>query len=128
LLPKPILAIQNNLSPQDIPVGMALLIFCQNFGAALFLSFAQTIFSSTLIHELPVTAPGVDGQAVINAGASSFRSVVSEALLPGVLLAYDRAICRVFYMAAGAGVAGFVVCWGMGWKSVKKAKEIKVEV
>jgi hypothetical protein len=107
---------------------MALLIFCQNFGAALFLSFAQTIFSSVLSHELPITAPGVDIQAVINAGASSFRTVVSKELLPGVLLAYDRAISRVFYLAAGAGVAGFVVCWGMGWENVKKAEEIRAEV
>jgi len=107
---------------------MSLLMFSQNFGAALFISLAQTIFSSTLIHELPKEAPGIDVQAVINAGASSFRAVVSKALLPGVLLAYDHAVSRVFYLAAGAGVAGFVVCWGMGWKSVKKAEEIKVEV
>jgi hypothetical protein len=126
--PKPILAIQNNLSPQEIPVGMSLLMFSQNFGAALFISLAQTIFSSTLVHELPIAAPGIDVQAVINAGASSFRAVVSKALLPGVLLAYDQAISHVFYLATGAGVAAFVVCWGMGWKSVKKAEEIKVEV
>jgi len=106
---------------------MGLLMFCQNMGAALFLSFAQTILSTTLKHELPILAPGVDVQAVIAAGASSFRDVVSKALLPGVLLAYDRAIDRVFYLATGSAVAGFVVCWGMGWKSVKKAKVVEPE-
>jgi hypothetical protein len=103
-------------------------MFCQNFGAALFLSFAQTIFTTTLVHELPIFAPGVDAQSVINAGASSFRTVVPQALLPGVIHAYDRATSHVFYLATGAGVASFVLCWGMGWKSVKKAKVVKPEV
>jgi hypothetical protein len=89
------------LTPRD-PRGMSLLMFSQNFGAALFISFAQTICSNTLDYELRITAPGVDIQVIINAGASSFRTVVSKARLPGVLLAYDRAISCVFYLAAGA--------------------------
>ncbi|KAN0106594.1 MFS general substrate transporter [Hyaloscypha variabilis] len=121
-LQMPILAIQNNLEPRDIPVGMSLLMFSQNMGAALFVSFAQTILSTTLVHELPILAPGINTEAVIAAGASSFREVVPKALLRGVLLAYDQAIHRVFYLAAGSAAAGFVACWGMGWKSVKKPK------
>jgi hypothetical protein len=106
---------------------MSLLMFCQNMGAALFLSFGQTIFSTTLTHELPIFAPGINVHAVIAAGASNFRDVVPKALLRGVLLAYDRAINRVFYLAAGSAAAGFAVCWGMGWKSVKKAKVVESE-
>jgi hypothetical protein len=106
---------------------MSLVMFSQNMGAALFLSFAQTILSTTLTHELPVLAPGVNAQAVIAAGASKFRDVVSKALLPGVLLAYDRAIDRVFYLATGSAVMAFVVCLGMGWKSVKKVKAAEAE-
>jgi ABC-type Mn2+/Zn2+ transport system permease subunit len=106
---------------------MSLVMFSQNMGAALFLSFAQTILSTTLTQELPVLAPGVNAQAVIAAGASKFRDAVSKALLPGVLLAYDRAIDRVFYLATGSAVAAFVVCLGMGWKSVKKAKVVEAE-
>ncbi len=97
-------------------------MFSQNMGAALFVSFAQTILSTTLVHELPILAPGINTEAVIAAGASSFREVVPKALLRGVLLAYDQAIHRVFYLAAGSAAAGFVACWGMGWKSVKKPK------
>ncbi|KAE9370273.1 putative MFS multidrug transporter [Stipitochalara longipes BDJ] len=126
-LQMPILAIQNNLAPQDIPVGMSLVMFSQNMGAALFVSFAQTILSTTLVHELPILAPGINVEAVIAAGASNFRDVVPKALLRGVLFAYDRAIDRVFYLAAGSAVAGFVVCWGMGWKSVKKVKVVQPE-
>ena len=107
---------------------MSLVMFSQSMGAALWLSFAQTIFSTSLKHELPLSAPGVGVQAVIDAGASAFRTIVPKASLPGVLHAYDQANNRVFYLATGAGVATFVVCWGMGWKSVKKAKVVKPEV
>jgi len=106
---------------------MSLVMFSQNMGAALFVSFAQTILSTTLTHELPILAPGINVEAVIAAGASNFRDVVPKALLRGVLLAYDKAIDRVFYLAAGSAVAGFVAAWGMGWKSVKKAKVVEPE-
>ncbi|RDL38696.1 Uncharacterized protein BP5553_03036 [Venustampulla echinocandica] len=123
-LQMPILAIQSNLKPQEIPVGMGLGIFCQSIGGALFLSFAQTIFSTSLVDALPDFAPEVDAQAVINAGAAGARDIVSKALLPGVLLAYNQAVSHVFYLAAGASAVAFVFSWGMGWKSVKKAKVV----
>lgn len=101
------------------------MMFCQNFGAALFLSIAETIFSNTLSTQIPIHAPGQDVQEVINAGAASFRSVVSPTLLPGVLIAYDLALHGVFFLTTGLAVATFIVCWGMGWKSVKKAEIIE---
>jgi hypothetical protein len=95
-------------------VGMSLLIFNRNFSAALFISLAQIIFSNTLAHELPITAPGVDIQAVINTGASSFRTVVSKTLLPGVILAYDRAIRCVFLSGCWSRGSGFCCLLGDG--------------
>ena len=31
----------------------------------------------------------------------------------------------VFYIATGAAVGTFIFSWGMGWKSVKKAKKVE---
>ena len=119
---------QNSVKPAEVPVAMSLIIFFQNIGASLFLSFAQTTFSSGLTHALPVFAPGVDVQSVIKAGASGFRDVVTPALLPGVLLAYSQAVSHVFYLTTGAILAAFIASWGMGWKSIKKAKVVAPEV
>jgi hypothetical protein len=106
---------------------MSVVIFCQTLGGALFLSFAQTVFSNGLIKTMASSAPDVDPQTVIAAGASGVRGAVTAAQLPGVLVAYNKAINEDFYLAAGASVVIFVAAWGMGWKSVKKGKVVKPE-
>lgn len=115
------------MKANEIPVAISLIIFFQNFGSSLFLTFAQTTFSNGLTHALPSFAPGVDVQAVVKAGASGFRAVVPPSVLPKVLLAYNQAVAQVFYLATGAVLAAFVVCWGLGWKSVKKPKVVAPE-
>lgn len=118
---------QNSVKPSEIPVAMSLIVFFQNLGSSLFLSFDQTAFSNGLINALPGFAPGIDVEAVIQAGASGYRAVVPPALLPGVIRAYSQAVSHVFYLATGAAVAAFFACWGMGWKSVKKPKVVAPE-
>lgn len=121
----PIIAIQNNLSSAQQSVGLALVIFGQTFGGALFLSFGDTVFSNGLANALPIDAPQVNAQTVIEAGASAVRQVVSAADLDGVLEAYSTAIDQCFYLAAGASVAAFVASWGMGWVSIKQKKVVE---
>jgi hypothetical protein len=101
---------------------MSLVAFSQTFGGTLFLTFAQTIFSHSLVDGLKKFAPTVDAQAVIIAGASGIRQVVKPDQVEGVVEAYNLGINRNFYLAAGASVGAFVFCWGMGWHSVKKKK------
>jgi len=102
---------------------MALLMFSQSFSASLFLSFDETIFTNSLKTLLPRYAPSVNPQSVINAGASGFRAITTNEELAGVLIAYAKAIDRVFYMPAGIGFGCFVFAWFMGWKNLKK-KEV----
>ena len=111
------------MPPQQLPIAMALVTFSQSFGSAVFLSLAETIFSNSFADLISEYAPLVDGQAVIDAGATGFRNKVSGADLAGVLTAYAKSIDRVFYLAAGAGVGCFVFAWGMGWKSLKAKKK-----
>jgi len=103
---------------------MALVGFAQSFGGALFLTFAQIIFSHGLVSSLKEFAPNVDAQAVIAAGASAIRTVVKPADLMGVLEAYSKAINHNFYLSASAAVAMFVFSWGIGWRKVSKKKVV----
>lgn len=123
----PLVAIQTALPQEQISVGIALLIFAQGFGGALFLAFAETDFTNGLTKAIKAFAPNVSAETVIAAGASAVRDVVPKADLGGAFLAYNQAIQHVFYLAAGAAAATLVFCWGMGWKSVKKAKVAKPE-
>ncbi|OCK76093.1 efflux pump [Lepidopterella palustris CBS 459.81] len=118
----PVIAIQNNLPQEQIPVGMAFLGFLQTFGGSLLLAFAQTIFSHSLVSGLQKYAPTADAQAIIAAGATAFRQVIKPEELTGVLQAYNVGINHTFYLSAGGSAAAFVFCWGMGWRKVDKKK------
>lgn len=103
---------------------MSILVFSQTFGGSIFLAVGQLIFSHGLISGLEEFAPNLNPEIVIKAGATAVRGVVSAADLPAVLQAYMVGIDRVFYLATGASGAVFLFSWGMGWKSIKKAKKV----
>ncbi|KAK9235752.1 MFS multidrug transporter [Lipomyces kononenkoae] len=119
----PILSVQNLLAPAQIPIAMGLVVFSSSFGGSLFLSFADTILTNSLLSLIPQYAPYVDAQAVAYAGATGLRDVVSAQDLPGVLIAYSKSIDRNFYLCAAASAACFVCAWGMGWKRIGGAKK-----
>ena len=118
------IAVQNTLQPVQIPVAMALLMFSQTFGGALFLSFSDTIFTNSLKALIPTYAPSIDATTVINAGANGIRRLISSSNLGNVLVAYAKSVDRVFYLTASAGVCCFICTWGMGWKDIRKKKEV----
>jgi len=122
--PQPLVAVQNHLPPALNSVGMSAIIFGQNFGAALFLSFAQTTLSAGLLDALPKFAPEVNFQTVINAGATGFRAVVPKDQVGGVILAYNQSVNHVFYLATGAAVGAFVFSWGTGGRVLRRRRRL----
>jgi hypothetical protein len=128
-LQMPVIAVQNCITPDQIPTAMALVMFSSTLGGALFLSFSQTVLTNSLRSLIPQYAPNVDPESIIAAGATGFRATVSSADLPGVLLAYSKSLDRVFYLCAGASAGVFIASFGMGWKNIKPKKEVaKMEV
>ena len=116
-------AIQAVLIPSQVPVAMAMLVFSQTLGGAVFVTAAQTVFSTTLRQKVVRYSPQVDVNAVIAAGATGITQVVQEADMPGVLQAYSESVGSVFWLAVAAGVIGFVFSWGMGWNDVREKKK-----
>jgi len=119
-------AVQNVLPQNQIAVSMALLIFFQTFGGALWLSLASTTFNSGLKGALIKYAPEVNAEMVLKAGATGFRALVlPQGSIDGLIKAFSVAVNQVFYLGAGAAVASFVFSMGLGWKSIKKAKKVE---
>ncbi|KAI4218228.1 MAG: hypothetical protein L6R36_009065, partial [Xanthoria steineri] len=116
---QPITAIQAHLSKEQLSVGTALVVFGQNFGAAVFISLGQTVFENGLLPALRDLAPELDARQVVGLGATDFRSVVPEDSVPRVVAAYNRALTRNFYLSVGTSCAAFVLAWGLGWKNLK---------
>ncbi|KAL3472453.1 major facilitator superfamily-domain-containing protein [Aspergillus californicus] len=122
-----LIAIQNLLPPQKIPVGIAFMIFCQNFAGAVFVSVGEVIFTQQLAKQILAHAPSVSVQAALDAGASAsaVRALVPSGSpdLPGVLLAFSNSVDKVFYLLMALCLAGFVAAFGMGWVDTRKKKE-----
>ncbi|KAL3464600.1 major facilitator superfamily domain-containing protein [Aspergillus heterothallicus] len=121
----PMLAVQNNISPDDVSTAMAILTFSQTFGGSIFLALANVIFSAGLRDQIPRYAPNVNPEEVIAAGATGFREIVAPEDLEGVLKGYAKSVDWVMYLVVGLTVAQFASSWGMGWKDVRKKEEVK---
>jgi hypothetical protein len=96
IMQQPITAVQVNLPKNRLAIGTALIAFCQNLGASLFVSLGQTNFENSLRPALAKFAPGVDAIKIISVGATSYRTVVPEYSVPGVILAYNQALTATF--------------------------------
>ncbi|KAJ1709615.1 MFS multidrug transporter [Aspergillus flavus] len=118
----PMVAIQNQVTADEVSTALALMTCSQTLGGAIFLAVGQVIFAQALRVKIPQHAPAVDPETVIGAGATGFRDVVSLQDLPGVLTAYAKSVDRVFYLGVGLSVVQFVFAWGVGFKNVKKDK------
>lgn len=94
----PFIAVQVVLSEKDMPIGNAVAIFFNTLGGAISVSVAQNIFSNTLVKQLPIQAPTVNPLVIANAGATHIRDVVTPRQLPGVLVAFDKAITTAFIL------------------------------
>lgn len=104
---------------------MAIMIFCQNLGGAVFLIAAQSIFSNSLRNQIAAKIPGIDPKLILTVGARSVRDIVSGEQLIEVLKAYNTAINGVMYLGAGIGVMSLVCAPWLGWKDIRVAKKKK---
>ena len=117
------IAVQNTLAKIEHPVSMSIMMFGQSIGGSISLAIAQAVFNSGLDGALKSRAPSVSYEQVTAAGARDFRDTLPAASGPGVVSSYNEAINHVFYLVASLAAVGFVFSCGLGWKSVKKAKE-----
>jgi hypothetical protein len=124
-----LIAVQNAVLPTQVPVAMALMIFTQNFGAAIAIVISSTIFTQTLTKLVPRYAPSVSAQAALEAGsgAGAVRHLVKghEEELIGVLNAYSEGFRNIFYFLVGISVLAVGASLGIGWVDVRKKEEKK---
>lgn len=117
------IALQTVLPDSQVAVGMAVMMFLQGLMGSIIISIANTIFDNSLLSEIRSRAPSANAEAVLAAGATAFRKVVSVEQLPSVLEAYAISFDRVFYFVTGLTAMTFVTAWGLGWRDVRKKKK-----
>ncbi|KAH8594182.1 putative MFS transporter [Bisporella sp. PMI_857] len=124
----PYIAIQNLVSPEQISLAMAIIIFWQNIGASVSLIAANAIFSNSLRTQLEQRASqigSVSPEAIINAGVRSIRELVSGSALTATLEAYAKSVDHVMYLGIACSVCVIVFSPGLGWKDIRKTKDLQ---
>ncbi|KAJ5260562.1 major facilitator superfamily domain-containing protein [Penicillium angulare] len=123
----PMTAVQTVLTQEDIPVGTAIVMFFQTLGGALFLAVAQSVFQNGLIDGIGKYAPGVSPAAIVGAGATEMRHVLSELgqldQLGGVIKAYMGGLQNAYRVSLALMVVAFLSSCFFEFKSVKKADQ-----
>ncbi|CZR57696.1 uncharacterized protein PAC_07585 [Phialocephala subalpina] len=112
-------AAQTVIQQKDIAVGSALMMFASQISGAVFVPAGNAVFENESLKRL-MGIPGVDGNLVLNTGATEIRNVVSPDVLDAVLEAHDGALTKVFLVAAIMAAVGLLSALCMEWKSVKK--------
>ena len=113
------------LPPKELTTGLSLITFSQFFGGTLFIAFAQAVF----INELPITlhqyAPALGNGP--NTGNSAIQTTaIPAAILPGVLMAYNKAIiytfvsllCEKLHTTGGSAADMADTVSGHGWSGM----------
>lgn len=117
--------IQNSLAEAEIAIGIALVLFSQTFGGAIFISVSQNVFTNQLVKDLRQVVPQLDPTFILNVGATQLRDEVPAALLLKVLVAYDDALTRSFYAAVAMGALAILSGFAVEWKRLKKEVKAK---
>jgi MFS family permease len=112
-------AAQTVLPKKEIAIGSALMMFAAQISGAIFVPIGNAIFENEFLKRLK-GIPGVDGNLVLNTGATEIKNVVSPEVLDAVLAAYDKALAKVFLVGAIMAVVALLPALCMEWKSVKK--------
>lgn len=117
----PILAVQVVLNKPDIPTGLVMIMFFQMLGGALAPSVGQNVFTDGLLKNLS-KVHGIDGAAVVAAGASGFREIVPPELMNAVVDALKSALRNVFWVALATPVLAWITSLAMEWRQLPYSK------
>lgn len=115
---QPLNVVQTVLERSDISTGSAIITFSRFLGGALFLPVAQTIFLNGLVSNL-ANLPGISPDAVTGGGATELRVLASGDDLEVLLLDYNDAIVRVFYLATATSSVTIFGSLLVEWRSLK---------
>ncbi|KAJ6087930.1 hypothetical protein N7467_006844 [Penicillium canescens] len=119
---QPMIVAQAALKTVDVPSGMAIVMFAQTLGGAVFVSVGQNVFQNQLVHNLAIYAPDQNVAQLVSTGATMLRSVVTGSDLHKVLVAYNAAITETFYVAVAMSALSLVGPIFVEWISVKGKK------
>ncbi|KAF2203663.1 MFS general substrate transporter [Delitschia confertaspora ATCC 74209] len=118
---QPSLLSQIVLERGDVPRGIGLMFFGQNFGGAVGVGVAQGLFADTLAEQIStISGLHLDKEQVGEMGATELKRLVPKELLGAVLEGYGKAIRNAFYVGVGLAGVSAVGAVGVEWRSIRR--------
>jgi hypothetical protein len=113
-------AVQSTLSATDMPMGIAVILFAQNFGPAFCTAIAQTIFTNRLAAELASVIPGLRPKDIEQLGLTDLKASFAAEDLDKALLSFDKSLVQTWYLAVGLTCVTMIGSLLMEWRNVKR--------
>lgn len=114
----PNLAAQTVLPKSDVPSGLALMLFGQMIGAAVFVSVGENILANQLVKRLS-GLPGFNSNLVTSGGVTELLDTMPAGLHNTVLHSYNDALRKVFQVGMVLSCLTVLGAVTLEWKSVK---------
>lgn len=92
-------AVQMALPAEDTSIGLSIILFAEQFGPAVFVSAAQSIFQNRLADNLHELVPTMNTTTIEGMGLSDLKSMIGPESLDNVLLGFDKSLTQTWYMA-----------------------------
>ena len=115
-------AVQTVLPPEDIPLGLSVMLFAQSFGPAVALAIAQVLFTNQLSANLSGLVPGLSRANIENNGLTGIVTSVPPAKVKGILVGVDESLIQTWYLVVGLACATMVGSLLIEWRSVKSKR------
>ncbi|KAJ5170102.1 MFS general substrate transporter [Penicillium coprophilum] len=117
----PNLAAQTVLPKPDVPFGLALMLFGQLIGAAVFVSVGENVLANQLVKRL-AGLPGFNSHIITSGGITELLNTVPADLHDKVLHSYNEALRRVFQVGLIISCLTLLGAATLEWKSIKKGQ------
>ena len=122
-LQQPFVTAQAVLPLEEISTGTAVMLFGQLGGGAIFVSVAQSVFTSRLTSRVTaMNIPGLDSTELTSLGATQFRDIVPVGYLDQLLEAYNASLVDAYRVGLVMACLSVIGPLGMKWVSVKPQK------
>jgi hypothetical protein len=115
----PNLAAQTVLPKLDVPSGLALMLFGQLIGAAVFVSVGENILANQLVKRLS-GLPGFNADLVTSGGVTELLNTMPANQHDTVLDSYNEALRKVFQVGLIMSCLTLLGAVCLEWKSIKK--------
>ncbi|EGE04286.1 MFS multidrug transporter [Trichophyton equinum CBS 127.97] len=128
-LQQPFVTAQTSLPLEEVSTGMAIMLFSQLGGGAIFVPVAQSVFLSELVTSVGRAGiPGLDPHQLITLGATQFKQIIPPADIPRVVLAYNSGLQKAYKVALILACVSIIGPLGMKWVSLKPAAHKKAPI